>query len=70
MADVTPGKQYLGVPCRNCGQLAPLFEVDQGAKLEDFEGEFDVEYVECVHCGHEAAYPASELRMITVHRKH
>ena len=67
MADVTSGKQYLGVPCRNCGQLAPLVEVDQGAELENFGGEFDVE---CVRCGHEAAYPASELRMMTVHRKH
>ncbi len=68
MADVTPGKQYLGVVCRNCGLRAPLVEVDHGTKLGNFEwGEFDVA---CVHCGHEASYQVSELRMMTVHSVH
>lgn len=67
MADVTLGKQYLGVVCRICGELAPVYEVDQGSELGNSWGEFDFE---CANCGHEAAYPVSELRMMTVHRKH
>ncbi len=68
MADVTPGKQYLGVSCRNCGQQAPIVEVDQGTELGNHKwGEFDVE---CPHCGHEASYPASVLHMMTVHSVH
>jgi len=68
MADVTLGKQYVGASCRNCGQPVLIAEVDQGTELGNFEwGEFDVA---CVHCGHEASYQVSELRMMTVHKVH
>ncbi len=68
MADVTPGKQYVAVACRNCGQQVLIAEVDQGTELGNFAwGEFDVA---CVHCGHEASYPVSELRMMTVQILH
>ena len=68
MADVTPGKQYFVVACRNCGQRVLIAEVDQRTELGNFEwGEFDAA---CDHCGHEASYRASELHMMTVHSVH
>ena len=67
MANVEPGKQYAGVVCRECKQLAPLTEVEGGTRLGDVAGEFDVE---CIHCGHAGTYPATELRMMAAHQKH
>ena len=67
MAAVEPGKQYLGVLCKKCRQLAPFVEVETGTQLGDVGGEFEVE---CVHCGYTATYPATELRMMEAHQKH
>ena len=67
MPTVEPGKQYLGVICKNCGQRIPLVEIEKGTELGTAEGTSEVQ---CAACGHEASYPASELRMLEVHHKH
>lgn len=67
MADVIPGRQYLGVTCRKCGELAPFVEVDPGTKLTDAGGTFEVV---CLHCGHKADYPATAFRLMKAHQKH
>ena len=67
MADVEPGKTYLGITCRQCGKLSPFVEFEPGTTLGQTGGEFEIE---CVRCGHEAVYQANELRKMKVHRKH
>ena len=66
MANVEPGRQYLGVICRKCAKPSPFVEVETGTKLGDVAGEFEIV---CVQCGHKAVYRARELRMMEVHRK-
>ncbi len=67
MAEIEPGKQYLGVICKNCGQRAPFVEVEDGAQIGEAGGEFEIV---CPLCDHKDLYPASELRMMKAHRKH
>ena len=66
MAEVTPGKTYVGVTCRKCGQSAPFVEVETRTKLGETGGHFEIE---CVNCGHTDQYPATELRTMEAHYK-
>lgn len=67
MTAIEPDKTYLGIICRKCGEPAPFVEVEEGTRLGETGGDFQIQ---CPHCGHDDRYLASELRTMTVHRKH
>jgi hypothetical protein len=66
MTSVEPGKQYLGIVCRKCGKPSPYVEVEEGTQLGATTGQWEIA---CVHCGHKAWYPVSELQMMKTHLK-
>ena len=68
MAEVEPGKKYLGVTCRKCGLPTPFIETDQETHVTGGEGYFEIQ---CSRpdCLHTDRYQPSELHMMEAHIK-